>query len=726
MTHSFNTLNASPPSKSALRLGIVRFGHEVALLAGALALAFWLLALLSYSPLDMAWSTSGAGDGLVRNRLGRAGAWLADVSYFALGFSVWWCLLAGAFVWLASLARRLRSDSLEEDNQSLLQVLARRAQFWGGLALLLCGSAGLEWSRLYQFEPLLPGHAGGVLGYVLGPAAMRGLGFDGSGLLGFALAVLGVSQMFRFSWSRLAEGLGARLDAIVQFGRVRREEAQDVAEGRRAARQREQGLDEERSEFGDHPITIIDPDEATLRWMDPTPDFTPESGLMPLEPAMPTVQQSRAPAPVQEQRPQSNHLPPLSFLNATATRQELVSPETLEMTSRLIEKKLRDLGVEVTVVEAMPGPVISRYEITLGPEVQPAQVAEQARDLARALSLVSIRVVETIVGKDHMALELPNVKRQSIRLSEILGSAAFRDHPSLLTLGLGKDIVGHPIVVDLAKMPHLLVAGTADSGKLMGLHAMLLSLLYKADRTDLRLLLIDPKMLEMSLYAGIPHLLAPIVTDMRQAARGLHWCVTEMERRYRLMGALGVRNLSAYNAKIDEADARDECILNPLAAPLAEPEPLERLPRIVVVIEELADLMAGSGKKVEELIARLAQKARATGIHLIVSTHRPVADVITGLIKANIPTRMAYQVSSKTDSRTVIDQTGAETLLGLGDMLYIAPGTKVPARVHGPLVSVEEVHKVVGFLKSQGRVSYIAGVLDEPPASDNPAVTGQK
>ncbi|GAB3358527.1 MULTISPECIES: DNA translocase FtsK [Giesbergeria] len=708
MTYSSNTLNASPPGKSALRTGIARLGHEVSLLAGALALVLWLLTLLSYSPLDMAWSTSGAGDGLVRNRLGRAGAWLADVSYFSLGFSVWWCLVAGAFVWLSSLARRLRGDELLADELSLKEVLARRARFWGGLALLLCASAGLEWSRLYHFESLLPGHAGGVLGYIVGPATMRWLGFDGSGLLGFALAVLGAAQVFHFSWTRLAEGLGARLDAVVQLGRVRREEAKDIAEGKRAARLREEVVHEERIELEEHhpqPLKIIDPEQAAPRWVDPAPDSAPAP-----------LMRERSEAPAMD-RPRTG-LPPLTLLETAVVRQEAVSSDTLEMTSRLIEKKLRDFGVEVTVAAAMPGPVVTRYEIKLAPDVLPIQIVELARDLARALSLVSIRVVETIVGKDHMALELPNVKRQSIRLTEILASAAFREHTSLLALALGKDIVGHPVVADLAKMPHVLLAGTADSGKAMGLHAMLLSVLYKAEPADVRLLLIDPKMLEMSLYAHIPHLLAPVVTDMRQAARGLNWCVTEMERRYRLMGKLGVRNLAAYNAKIDAAEARDECILNPLVADFSEPEPLGHLPHIVVVVDELADLMLVAGKKTEELIARLAQKARATGIHLILSTHRPGTEVITALIKANIPTRMAFQVSSKTDSRAILDQTGAETLLGMGDMLYVMAGAGVPTRVHGALVSADEVHRVVAFLKSQGRPVYVPGVLDEPLAPD--------
>ena len=715
MTYSSsNTLNAVPPGKSTLRLIVARLGHELSLLAGALALLLWLLALLSYSPLDMAWSTSGVGDGLVRNRLGRAGAWLADVSYFAFGFSVWWCLVAGAFVWLSSLARRLRGDELlATDTPSLKQVLARRASFWGGLALLLCASAGLEWSRLYHFESLLPGHAGGVLGYITGPSAMRWLGFDGSGLLGFALAVLGAAHVFHFSWARLAETLGARLDAVVRLGQVRREEAKDIAEGKRAARLREEVVHEERIELEEHhpqPLKIIDPDQAAPSWIEPAADTAPA----PLMRDLPAAAPSGSAAVVSQPRPRG-YLPPLNLLQAGATRQEVVSSDTLEMTSRLIEKKLKDLEVDVTVVAAMPGPVVTRYEVELGPEVQPAQLLEQARDLARALSLVSIRVVDETPNTGHMALELPNVKRQSIRIGELLAAPAFVEHPSALALALGKDIVGHPLVVDLARMPHVLVAGTADSGRLMGLHALLLSLLYKADPADVRLLLIDPKMLELSLYAGIPHLLAPVVTDMRQAARGLGWCVTEMERRYRLMAKLGVRNLAAYNAKIDQAEARDECILNPLATEWAEPQPLEHLPHIVVVVDELADLMQVAGKQIEEWIARLGQKARATGIHLVLSSQRPSSEVITALIKANIPTRMAFQVSSRTDSRAILDQTGAETLLGLGDMLYLATGQRVPARVHSPLVTADEVHRVVAFLKSKGRPAYMPGVLDEPP-----------
>ena len=433
----------------------------------------------------------------------------------------------------------------------------------------------------------------------------------------------------------------------------------------------------------------------------------------------PTLQPARtservlkeAQKPLFDEMPDSK-LPQVSLLDQAGVQGETVSGDALEMTSRLIEKKLKDFGVDVRVVAAAPGPVITRYEIEPATGVKGSQVVNLARDLARSLSLVSIRVVETIPGKNYMALELPNAKRQVILLSEVLGSRVYNDAKSMLTMGLGKDIVGNPVVADLAKMPHCLVAGTTGAGKSVGINAMILSLLYKADPQEVRLLLIDPKMLEMSVYEGIPHLLAPVVTDMRQAAHGLNWCVAEMEKRYKLMSKMGVRNLAGFNVKLEEARAQGEFIGNPFSLTPEQPEPLETLPHIVVVIDELADLMMVVGKKIEELIARLAQKARAAGIHLILATQRPSVDVITGLIKANIPTRIAFQVSSKIDSRTILDQMGAEALLGMGDMLYLPSGTGFPQRVHGAFVSDEEVHRVVAFLKTQGAPNYIDGLLE--------------
>ncbi|CAB5696014.1 DNA translocase FtsK [Delftia tsuruhatensis] len=700
MTYSLNALNASTSAKgkakSAARPGMVaRFGHEMLLLAGLLALVFWLASMFSYSPQDPAWSTSGAGHmRLVGNWMGRVGAWLADACYFGFGMSVWWLVLASLQTWLSSFARWLRGGVPREGVQPA-PLWRRRLRFWGGLLLLLGASCALEWTRLYRFESVLPGPAGGVFGYMLGYHGLQWLGFMGSGLIGICVAVIGLAMVFRFSWGHLAEAMGARLDGWVHFIFARREKAKDEAVGRRAAREREEVVQEERIESAvqhQQPVQIIEPvlQEAAA-------------------PSVRVVKERQK--PLFSELPDSK-LPQVDLLDAAQQRQESVSPETLEMTSRLIEKRLKDFGVEVRVVAAMPGPVITRYEIEPATGVKGSQIVNLAKDLARSLSLVSIRVIETIPGKNFMALELPNAKRQSIRLSEVLGSQVYHDAKSMLTMGLGKDIVGNPVVADLAKMPHVLVAGTTGSGKSVGINAMILSLLYKAEARDVRLLMIDPKMLEMSVYEGIPHLLCPVVTDMKQAANGLNWCVAEMERRYKLMSKLGVRNLAGYNTKIDEAKAREESIPNPFSLTPEEPEPLQRLPHIVIVIDELADLMMVVGKKIEELIARLAQKARAAGIHLILATQRPSVDVITGLIKANIPTRIAFQVSSKIDSRTVLDQMGAESLLGMGDMLYMASGTGLPVRVHGAFVSDEEVHRVVSYLKEQGDPDYIEGVLE--------------
>ena len=703
MTYTLNASNASSSSKSKSRAatpryGVIRFSQEVLLLIGLLALVFWLMAMFTYSPQDAAWSTSGAGQKpFVHNWMGRVGAWLADACYFGFGMSIWWLVLAAVQTWVTSLVRWMRGGVNKDGSPlALMPLWRRRFLFWGGLAILMIASCALEWTRLYRFENLLPGPAGGVFGYMMGFNALKWLGFAGSGLIGICLFVLGAAMVFGFSWGKLAEGLGARLDGMVQFGRERREIAKDVSVGKRAAREREE--------------VVFDRTEGAIA----APVHQP---VQIIEPVLQETSQPSARVVKERQKPlftdhPDSKLPQVDLLDQAQQRQELVSAETLEMTSRLIEKRLKDFGVEVRVVAAMPGPVITRYEIEPATGVKGSQIVNLAKDLARSLSLVSIRVIETIPGKNYMALELPNAKRQSIRLSEVLGSQVYHDAKSLLTMGLGKDIVGNPVVADLAKMPHVLVAGTTGSGKSVGINAMILSLLYKAEARDVRLLMIDPKMPEMSVYEGIPHLLCPVVTDMKQAANGLNWCVAEMERRYKLMSKLGVRNLAGYNSKIDEAKAREESIPNPFSLTPEEPEPLQRLPHIVIVIDELADLMMVVGKKIEELIARLAQKARAAGIHLILATQRPSVDVITGLIKANIPTRIAFQVSSKIDSRTVLDQMGAETLLGMGDMLYMASGTGLPIRVHGAFVSDDEVHRVVSYLKEQGDPDYIEGILE--------------
>ena len=644
-----------------------------------------LLAMFTHAGGDPGFSTSGQGSA-VSNRAGLLGAWLSDLVLFAFGYSAWWLMLVALRAWLAALANWMRGAQVDSDAPP-------RWVFWLGLLLLMVASCSLEWSRLYRFDAGLPGgQAGGVLGTVIGGLSMKWLGFAGSGVLWIAGMVLGLSLALRFSWARVAEALGTAIEGIGQRRTEKRERLEDKRIGEQAVREREKVVEVERAEVEDHAPIIIEPSIVDV----------PKSTRVAKERQKPLFAELS-----------DTKLPQVDLLDAAPSgRVESVTPESLEMTSRLIEKKLKDFGVEVRVVAASPGPVITRYEIEPATGVKGAQVVNLAKDLARSLSLVSIRVVETIPGKTTMALELPNAKRQMIRLAEILGSQVYADAASQLTMGLGKDIVGAPVVADLAKMPHCLVAGTTGSGKSVGINAMILSLLYKAEARDVRLILIDPKMLEMSVYEGIPHLLCPVVTDMKQAANALNWCVGEMERRYKLMSKLGVRNLAGYNKKIADAAERGEKLPNPFSLTPESPEPLERLPFTVVVIDELADLMMVVGKKIEELIARLAQKARAAGIHLILATQRPSVDVITGLIKANIPTRLSFQVSSKIDSRTILDQMGAEALLGQGDMLYLTPGGGIPVRVHGAFVSDEEVHRVVEYLKSQGEPNYIEGILE--------------
>ncbi len=661
-----------------------RWRHQLMLIAGGLAWLLLLLAMLTHDASDSSFTTSGTGEAL-RNRAGLLGARVSDLLYFLFGFSAWWLLPVAARAWLASLAGLLRSDA------ETAPATAPKWMFWLGLALLLAASAALEWTRLYTWEAALPGHAGGVLGHALGPLSMQWLGFAGSGVLWIALLVVGSALALRFSWAGVADAIGAKIDALREKRQDKRELEQDLKLGEMAQRERDLVAAVERREVSEHLPIVIEPAVVEV----------PRSERVAKERQKPLFAELV-----------DTKLPQVDLLDASPGRQEAVTPESLEMTSRLIEKKLKDFGVEVRVVAASPGPVITRYEIEPATGVKGAQVVGLAKDLARSLSLVSIRVVEVIPGKNFMALELPNARRQTIRLAEILGSEVYNDAASMLTLGLGKDIIGNPVVADLSKMPHLLVAGTTGAGKSVGINAMILSLLYKAEARDVRLILIDPKMLEMSVYEGIPHLLAPVVTDMKQAANALNWCVGEMERRYKLMSRLGVRNLAGYNKKVFEAHERGEAIGNPFSLTPEAPEPLERLPHVVVVIDELADLMMVVGKKIEELIARLAQKARAAGIHLILATQRPSVDVITGLIKANIPTRIAFQVSSKIDGRTILDQQGAEALLGQGDMLYLPPGSGVPVRVHGAFVSDDEVHRVVEYLRSQGEPNYIEGLLE--------------
>jgi len=691
-----NGYKRTPTERQPLPNRLVRLLSEARWLALAVLGLYFIMILASYNKLDPGWSHETLVP-KVTNLGGRAGAWLSDLLLYIFGLSAWWwafCVLR--FVWQGyrSLTQKFIATKPAEPEHAQ-EPLIRGI----GFVLLFAGSVGLEYLRLSSItrHAQLPRVSGGVLGELIGHSAHVAFGFTGATLLLLLLFGLGFSLFFQVSWLALAEKIGFALESGVTWFIQRYQYREDRRQGEVAAVKREETVVIERAKHVEkHPAA---------------------APIVKIEPQVVTVVKSER---VEKERQASlfqdlngnPQLPTLSLLDEAPEVQETVAVETLEFTSRLIEKKLSDFGVEAKVVAAYPGPVVTRYEIEPATGVKGSQIVGLARDLARSLSLTSIRVVETIPGKNFMALELPNAKRQIVRLSEIVGSKVYNDNPSPLTVALGKDIAGKAVVADLAKMPHLLVAGTTGSGKSVGINATILSLLYKSDPADVRMILIDPKMLEMSVYEGIPHLLAPVVTDMRQAGHALNWAVNEMERRYKLMSKLGVRNLAGYNAKIAEAKKREEHIPNPFSLTPDSPEPLEKLPTIVIIIDELADLMMVVGKKVEELIARIAQKARAAGLHLILATQRPSVDVITGLIKANIPTRIAFQVSSKIDSRTILDQMGAETLLGMGDMLYMPPGTGLPVRVHGAFVSDEEVHRVVAHLKTTGEPNYIDGILE--------------
>ncbi len=642
---------------------------------------YLVLILASYYHDDPSWTHSASENAIVHNAGGTLGALLSDMMLYIFGFSAWWfAVFAFYAIWLVY----LRLDVVAQGRKPLLFL-----NFFG-FGLLLFSSSCLEYGHILHLPATLPQDPGGVIGNIFDTMIRDSLGFVGSTLvLLFAMAA-GFSLFTGWSWILIVEKLGAGLIGSYQFILTKYRDKKDREAGKIAEQQRSEFVEQERKRNEDRaPIQI----EAPILEI-PKSERVQRESQVSLFAALP-----------------DSPLPPLHLLDQPKGEIELPSAETLEFTSRLIERKLMDFGIEVKVLAAMPGPVITRYELEPAAGVKGSQVLNLSKDLARALSVVSIRVVETIPGKSCMGLEIPNPKRQIVYLSEIMGSQTYADVSSPLAIAMGKDIAGKAVVADLAKMPHVLVAGTTGSGKSVAINAMILSLVYKAEASRVRMILIDPKMLELSVYEGIPHLLAPVITDMRQAANALNWGVAEMERRYKLMSVLGVRNLAGFNVKIRDAIKDGNPITHPFTLTPDSPEPLEELPLIVIVIDELADLMMVVGKKVEEPIARLAQKARACGIHLVVATQRPSVDVITGLIKANIPTRVAFQVSSKIDSRTILDQMGAEALLGQGDMLYQPPGTSYPQRIHGAFVSDAEVHRVVQHLKMQGEPNYIEGIL---------------
>ncbi len=670
---------------------VARGLRESALIAiGVVALVVFV-ALATYSPDDPGYSSTG-NTTVIHNRIGPVGAWVADVLFFMFGRPAFlFPVMLGAACWM--LFRRVKG---EPGSGSRANTAVRIS----GFLLVLFSSCGL--TTLHWDAGVLHETAGGVVGKLVGSNLSDGVGFLGATLLLIAAWMAGLSLAFHVSWLTIIDRIGAWTWGSVSWLRSSLATRKEVSEGRERKQARKEAVKTEQKKA---------PPREKVRIESP-PAVVEKSERVEKERQVPLFD-----------APKPGELPPLSLLDDPPERVALYSTEALDALSRLVEMKLKDFGIDSEVVAVQPGPVVTRFELRPAPGVKASQITSLAKDLARALSVLSVRVVEVIPGKSVMGLEIANEKREVVTFGEIIRSKAYDDMTSSLALALGKDIGGQPAVADLARMPHLLIAGTTGSGKSVGINAMILSLLYKATAEHVRLIMIDPKMLELSVYEGIPHLLAPVVTDMKQAANALRWCVAEMERRYQLMAALGVRNISGFNKKVKEANDAGKPILDPVMIQAASNDPtfdqsqipnLTPLPYIVVVIDELADLMMIVGKKVEELIARLAQKARASGIHLILATQRPSVDVITGLIKANIPCRIAFQVSAKVDSRTILDQMGAETLLGHGDMLYLPSGTSMPTRVHGAFVSDSEVHRVVQALKSSTPPDYIEEVLSGP------------
>jgi S-DNA-T family DNA segregation ATPase FtsK/SpoIIIE len=663
---------------------------------GALLLfpvALYLLGcLFSYSPLDPSWSHVGQAEH-AHNFFGMLGAYVADLLRYLFG------MVAYAFPLLLLLlgvrVLRHRDEKTTSHWEPSLRLI--------GSFFFFITAPGLCWLN-FPDSDMAPQGAGGVIGEAVGKGLQYVFGFKGAPLLLLALFLVAVTLATGLSWFKVMDLTGQGVLKLLGWARAKLRAAPQALAARQARTEREvvkkaDAVKQAKRE----PVRI----EAA-----PAPVVKSERAR--LETQIPLFTGAATPG----------ELPPLSLLDEAPPQGPGYSEETLEVLSRQVEFKLKDFKIDAKVVGAYPGPVITRFEMEPAAGVRGSQVSSLDKDIARGLSVVSVRVVDVIPGKNVIGLEIPNTKKQIVYLSEILRSDKYDQLKSPLALALGKDIGGKPVVVDLAKMPHLLVAGTTGSGKSVAVNAMVLSLLYKASSKDVRMIMIDPKMLELSVYEGIPHLLAPVVTDMKEAANALRWCVAEMERRYKLMAAVGVRNLGGFNKKVKDAESAGQPLLDPLFRPNPDmpnlaAEPLEPLPYIVVIIDEFADMMMIVGKKVEELIARLAQKARAAGVHLILATQRPSVDVITGLIKANIPTRIAFQVSSKIDSRTILDQSGAETLLGHGDMLYLPPGTATPERVHGAFVDDHEVHHVVAWLKSQGAPQYISGVLEEVQATSD-------
>ncbi|CAM3651475.1 MULTISPECIES: DNA translocase FtsK [Pseudoalteromonas] len=740
-----------------MRLNGVQRLLETGLIISTFAAIFILCALISFDPADPSWSQTGYEN--VRNITGAAGAWIADILLLTFGWLAY--LVPAAIQIFGYLLFKQPHKIFQLDYTTLsLRVI--------GFALFITSAtaiSSINFDDIYNFS------SGGVVGDVIASAMMPAFNFTGTSILLLCFFFAGLTLLTGVSWVQFVDFIGDWIMRSYHFmvdnlqAWLQRERAanttvtteQPVIDEPKAAKETPSIHFTETSKVAtsntntasdyqdSHPafddlddildqeinFSAIDDEPmdtaAALNALDQSYVAEPEKPVTtvvsPARP-MPKPKSTYQPPPTAkekfeqllEEQPPSTPMPTLDLLDRPDKAKNPISPEELEAVSRLVETKLLDFNVQAAVVGVYPGPVVTRFELDLAPGIKVSKITGLAKDLARSLSAVSVRVVEVIPGKTYVGIELPNKHREIVRLSEVIDAPKFEQNPSPLTMVLGKDIAGEPICADLGKMPHLLVAGTTGSGKSVGVNVMILSLLYKSGPDDVRMIMIDPKMLELSVYEGIPHLLCEVVTDMKEAANALRWCVGEMERRYKLMSALGVRNLKGYNQKVMEAKEAGYPILDPLFKDTDGmkdgPDELGKLPSIVVVIDEFADMMMIVGKKVEELIARIAQKARAAGIHLILATQRPSVDVITGLIKANIPTRMAFQVSSKIDSRTILDQQGAENLLGMGDMLYLPPGTSVPVRVHGAFVDDHEVHAVVDDWKKRGKPNYIDEILN--------------
>lgn len=674
---------------------VVNLINDALWLFGLMVTVFIAISLASFKMTDPAWSRSVPKPDDIANFGGLFGAYVSDVGYYLFGLSFWWWIAASCVF----LYKNFRPLQKRENYKSYNHGVAALALF-----LLLVCSPILEYFTLQNtLDDTLPVGAGGLVGALAGSGLAWLLGKSGSLLIMCVMLLLSVSLLAQVSWLEVMAKTGRNTESLFSgiWGRLKK------ALGRR----KDDGSTAEALETENTRRMVKEAKNITATPVTPLAGSTSNRKSVAVSVAPPPKIQASLFEDNEPQQTGEYHKPGMSLLRLPNGEPVSINPAELERTAELIESKLAEFGIGVQVVSATSGPVITRYEIEPAQGIKGSQIVALSKDLARSMSLQSVRIVETIAGKNTMGIELPNEKRQDVMLSEILSSPVFTEAKSKLTVALGKDISGTPVVGDLAKMPHLLVAGMTGSGKSVGVNGMIMSMLFKATPDEVRFIMIDPKMLELSIYDGIPHLLCPVVTDMREAGQALNWCVAEMEKRYRLLSHAGVRNLEGFNQKVEAAKASGKPMPNPFSLNPDDPEPLEKLPMIVVVIDELADLMMTERKAVEQQIARLAQKARAAGIHMIVATQRPSVDVVTGLIKANIPTRMAFTVQSKIDSRTILDQMGADELLKYGDSLFLQPGSAEPTRLQGAFVSDDEVHQVVNYVKSQAPADYVEGLL---------------